>query len=419
MKEVGGGSPPVDMGTFSASGGQATLTASVDRSDRAADRAGPIRVLHVIKALGRGGAEVLLREGFPVADRDRVVLEYASLRDRPNDLVDELRSAGATVHELGIRSDAGLVLAAGRLARIMRERGIDIVHAHLPLAAAVARVAARRVGAPVVCTEHAMSERYRTLSRVVNRLTWHWQEVGICITNDVHDSVLRHYGSRVPLQIVRNGVNTDRFSPFAVSGGPPEALERLHANDVVVGTVASFRDTPAKRLDLWIDTVASVMREHPHVRALLVGDGELRARLEEHASATGIGSRFLFAGKHVDVRPYLARMDVFLMSSAYEGLPVALVEAMSMGVPVVATEVSGVREVVQHGDAGYLVPFDTEVVQGLAAYVGRLVENPGLAQTLGRQAREHVQENLSVERMQRELEEIYRRVLSTRRSQQS
>ena len=396
------------------------MTAASARSDdRAADRIEPIRVLHVIKALGRGGAEVLLGEGFPAADRDRFVLEYASLRDRPNELVSELRAAGATVHELGLRSDASLVLASGRLARIIRERGIDVVHAHLPLAGAAARVAARRAGVPVVYTEHTMPERYQALSGLANRLTWRSQEVVVCITSDVRASALRHYGASVPLQVVRSGVNTERFRPISDAVNSPEQLRQLRPDDVVVGTVAVFRDTPAKRLDLWIEAVAAVMREHPNVRALLVGDGELRTRLEEQALATGIGSRFLFVGRQVDVRPFLARMDVFLMSSAYEGFGVAPAEAMAMGVPVVATEVSGVREVVRHGYTGYLVPFDDQVVQGLARAVGRLVVDPGLAQTLGRQAREHVRENLSLERMQRELEDIYLRVASVRSAQRS
>ena len=405
------------MAFVGVSGGVIALELAADRSERTFDHSGAIRVLHVIKALGRGGAEVLLREGFPVADRSRVALEYVSLRDKPADLADELRSAGATVHELGLRSDASLVFAPSRLARIIRERSIDVVHAHLPLAAAVARVAGRRVGVPVVCTEHAMSERYRTPTRLANRLTWPLQELAICITHDVEASVVRHYGTRVPLEIVRNGVNTDWFSPTAVLGLTPEPLPKLRDDDFVVGTVASFRDTPAKRLDLWIDAVASVMREHEHVRALLVGDGELRGRLEEHARATGMGSRFLFAGKHADVRPFLARMNVFVMSSAYEGLPVALVEAMSMGIPVVATEVSGVREVVRHQYSGYLVPFDDQVVVRLSASVGRVVADTDMAMVLGRQAREHVQEHLSMERMQRKLEEIYMKVRATRGAQ--
>jgi len=159
--------------------------------------------------------------------------------------------------------------------------------------------------------------------------------------------------------------------------------------------------------------VANVMARNPAVHGLLVGYGSLESQLKQQAHATGFGQRFHFVGQQSDVRPYLRQMDIFLMSSAYEGFGIAPVEAMAMRVPVVATEVSGVREVVRNGHTGILVPFDHDVVAGLARALVTLIENESLRNTLAHQARRHVQERLGLVSMQRRLEEIYASVLES------
>ena len=372
-----------------------------------------IRVLHVIKALGRGGAEVLLREGYSIADPDRVHLEFATLRDHPNDLLPDLRSAGASVHELGCRTDAGLPIAAAKLCRLIRNRRIDLLHAHLPLAGAVSRIAGRITRVPVVYTEHNMPERYNAISALANRWTWRWQDRVIAISRDVRQSVLECYGNGVEVEMVFNGVNTAHFDP-SVLAGKDARVGDIPSGSIVIGTVAVFSDTPQKRLDLWIAAVSSLMAQNPAIHALLVGYGSLRSKLEQLAAATGFGPRFHFVGQQADVRPYLAQMDVFLMSSAYEGFGIAPVEAMAMKIPVVATEVSGVREVVSNGHTGILVPFDHEVVEGLAQALSMLIGNEESRETLGCQARQYVQENLSLARMQERLEEVYASVLKAK-----
>ena len=373
----------------------------------------PIRVLHVIKALGRGGAEVLLREGYSIADPDRVRLEFATLRDRPNDLLPDLRSAGASVHELGFRTEVGLTIAAAKLSRLIRNRRVDLVHAHLPLAGAVSRIAGRLTGVPVVYTEHNMPERYNAISALANRLTWRWQDRVIAISRDVRQSVLHCYGNEVEVDMIFNGVNTVHFDP-AIFAGNDARVGDIPLGSIVIGTVAVFSNTPQKRLDLWIAAVSSLMAQNPKIHALLVGYGSLRSKLEQQTAATEFGPRFHFVGQQPDVRPYLAQMDIFLMTSAYEGFGIAPVEAMAMKVPVVATEVSGVREVVRNGHTGILVPFDQEVTEGLAKALSTLIRNEESRKILGCQARQYVQESLSLARMQERLEGVYASVLKVK-----
>src|SRR5690606_27090970 len=110
----------------------------------------------------------------------------------------------------------------------------------------------------------------------------------------------------------------------------------------VVGTVAVLRDGPAKRLDIWLDAARRIYEKKCDTCFIIVGDGASRPGLEAKVSSFGMSEVVHFVGKQTDVRPYLAALDVFLMSSAYEGFGIALVEAMAMENAVVATNVEGV-----------------------------------------------------------------------------
>jgi len=157
-----------------------------------------------------------------------------------------------------------------------------------------------------------------------------------------------------------------------------------------------------------------VLKAAPEAHAILVGDGALRPALERQALATGFAARIHFVGRQEDVRPSLAAMDIFLMSSDYEGFGLAPAEAMAMEVPVVSTNVSGVREVVRDGTTGILVPLDDSVVNGLADAVLGVLKDPQRRSQLASAARQHVEATLSVSRMQRELETLYHRFASSK-----
>ena len=136
----------------------------------------PLRVVHLIKGLKRAGAEVLLAEGFRVADHGRFDLSYAYFAAEHDDVEADLRSAGAEVHCFDSPNAAAMFLAVRRVAQYLGRVRADVVHAHLPLAGAVARVAGRVAGVPVVYTEHNVIEPYHPLTRLASRATWGLQD---------------------------------------------------------------------------------------------------------------------------------------------------------------------------------------------------------------------------------------------------
>lgn len=369
----------------------------------------PIRILQLIKGLGRGGAEVLLPEGLRCADRRRFHYEYAYFLPWKDQLRRALVEQGAEVRCLGARSSVGILARVPRLARLVRRSRIDLLHCHLSMAAVAGRLAARIAGIPVVYTQHGPLEFSNTLSRRANLLTWGLQDQVIAVSQEVTESIARHAGDRVPVQRIENAVATEHFRPDPVRRRQLRSNLEIPPSALVVGTVAVFR--PQKRLEDWLRVGRRLRAERPNTRLLIVGDGPLKDRLLEAARELDLSDAVHFVGLQDDVRPYLDAMDVYLMSSGFEGLPVALLEAMAMELPVVSTAVGGIVDVVDE-TCGVL----TEVGElgALSEAVLSMLQDEDRRQTFGTAARRRIQERFSMQRMIRETEEIYLQVLEGR-----
>lgn len=363
------------------------------------------RVCQLIKGLGRGGAESLLPQ-VVAASSDEWSHAVAYFLPWKDALVNELRAAGASVRCLPARGPVTLLLQVPRVAAWLRREKADLLHCHLPLAGLVGRLAATLVGVPVVYTEHNLQQRYHPWTRRANRWTWGMQTRVVAVSAEVARSARLACGEKVPIRVVHNGIRMPREVT------PQEVAEVRHAAGFptgarVVGTVAVMRSQ--KRLDLWLRAAARLAEDDPGVRFLVVGDGPLRGELEESVARLELASRLHFAGLRDDVAPYLRAMDVFLSSSQFEGLPLALLEAMAANRPVVATAVGGVGEVVRDGKDGLLVPFaDADaVVAALAAACRRLLTDAGTSARFAAAGRCRVERDFSVGRMARQLEDVY------------
>lgn len=369
-----------------------------------------VRIFHLIKSLGRGGAETLLPETLRYADRERFTYAYGYFLPWKDDLVAALEGQGAEVTCFEASGNAQILLAARRVARHLQAWKADVLHCHLPLAGVVGRLAGRWAGVPVVYTEHNLQERYHPLTRWLNHYTWGWQQGVVAVSEGVARSARNYSGTRVPIHTVPNGVNHEQYSPEQSDGAPVRRELGISNDAPVVGTVAVFRTQ--KRLDRWLRVAQAVRTAIPGAHFVLVGDGPLRVDLEAQARTLALQDCVHFAGLQEDVRPYLAAMDVYLMTSAFEGLPLALLEAMAMQRPVVTTAVGGIPEVIMDGTEGFLLEEDDR--KGLTTATHRLLTDGSLRTRLGTAARRTVVERFSVERMTAELEELYEEVAARR-----
>lgn len=355
---------------------------------------------------------MLLPESLRFADRDRFHYRVGYFLPWKHAMVPALQAEGVEVVCFGARNNLQMLWRARAVSAFLRQQRIDVLHCHLPLAGAVGRIAGRLAGVPVVYSEHNKQERYHGITRKLNALTWGWQSRAIAVSADVAESIRTNIGERVPVDVVLNGVDVDRFHRAAIDPSPVRARFGIPPGASVVGSVAVFRTQ--KRLDHWI-TAARLLRERePGVRFLLVGDGPLRAEVTAAIAAGGLTDVVHLPGLQEDVRPYLAAIDVYMMSSQFEGLPVALLEAMAMECAVVCTAVGGIPELVRPGENGLLVAPDDPAA--LARAAATLLADGDMRARFAVAARERVARSFSMGRMARRLEQIYTDVAGTGRA---
>ncbi|GGF46898.1 glycosyltransferase [Echinicola rosea] len=368
-----------------------------------------IRILHLIKSLGRGGAEKLIPETAALHNQEEYAFYCLYFHQRPNSLIDELEEVGVDVSYFP-SSNLALPLQVGKVVEFVEKNHIDIIHCHLPWAGVLGRWVGKKTGAKVVYTEHNTWERYHPLSRRLNKLTFGWQQGVIAVSGEVRKSILRYYKPTVKspqINTITNAVNTDKFKKDTAGRGRIRDSFGIPHDALVLGQVAVFRKQ--KRLDRWIALAKEITKSHPNIHFLLVGDGPERELVESTIGTGGFASKIHLAGAQETVIPYLSAMDVYMMTSEFEGLPVAMLEAMSCGLPVLCTEVGGIGEVITDGIEGMLCPKDNTEKLLLGASV--LLTDPQRCQEISKMARQRVVSQFSIQRMVGGLEELYQNVL--------
>jgi glycosyltransferase involved in cell wall biosynthesis len=361
---------------------------------------GPAGVLMLAKGLGRGGTERLLCGSVRLLDPGAYRVEVAYLLPWKDALVPEVEAAGVPVHCLDA-PHATSVAWLGRLRRLVRERDIALVHTHMPAPAVAARLALPGRRPAFVHTEHNLWDRYRPATRWANRLTYGRNAAVIAVSDAVARSV---GGARPAPDVVVHGVD----APAGPPGDPAEALARLGLAGAgpVVGTVGNFT---AKKDHATL--VRALARMSDDVRLVLVGLGPLEDELRALVGREGLAARVTFAGSRDDVAALLPAFDVFALSSRYEGLPIALLEAMAAGRACVATSVGGVPEVVSDGVDGVLVaPGDPDA---LARALTALLDDPARRAGLGARAAARA-EDFRLDAAVARIEAVYDRVLARR-----
>ena len=372
--------------------------------------AGPLKVLQVIKCLGYGGAERLLVDMVAAADPERVMYEVAYVNREQDALVPAIAALGTRVHPLGASNNADLRwMVAFR--KLVTTRQYDVVHFHLPYAAALGQVVlssfprSKRPG--VVYTEHSLWDRARLVNRIVLRASLLKNERLIAVSQASYDALPDSLRRRAT--IVVHGVGLSRADSLVARREKMRARARsevgMTEDGLLFMTVANLR--PEKGYDVLLEAVRTLADRGLPIRFAAVGRGPLSSALHARHAELALGDRFHFLGQRDDVLELLAGADAFVLASRHEGLPVVLMEATSVGLPIVATAVGGVPQVLDDEINALLVPPGDPA--GLAGAIERLASDPQLRARLARNARRKSSQ-FDMAAASRTIDDIYRQV---------
>jgi len=302
-----------------------------------------------------------------------------------------------------------------KLYRLMRRQKPHIVHTHTATAGLLGRLAARLAGVPVIVhTFHGhvlrgyfgpiLSEGLVWMERFLARLSDR-----IVTVSEGQRRELAGYGV-APLEkitVVPLGFELESLLACESHRGELRRELGLADDNKLVGIVA--RLVPIKNHRLFLQAAQVVAEAVPQARFLVVGDGELREELEAYACDLGLDGKILFTGWRRDLARLYADLDVVALTSINEGTPVSLIEALAAGVPVVATAVGGVPDVVVEGGTGYLV--EVGDVKGMAAAIIELLRNPERAKEMGMAGRKAVYPKFSAQTLIANVEGLYAQLL--------
>jgi glycosyltransferase involved in cell wall biosynthesis len=376
----------------------------------------PIRVLELRSVRGTGGGPektILLGSAATDPGRARVTVCYVRHeQDRVFGVGDWAQRLDLDYVEIRERH-AFDIAAWRRLLSIVRERQIDIVHAHEYKTNLMALLAARWTGVAPLSTAHGWtghSFRERWIYYPGDRKILAKYPRLIAVSTQIKDELVAAGAVPGAVTVILNAIDSTAFVRDPDARDAVRSSCGFTSDDIVIGAVGRLE--PQKRFDLLLDAIAALRPAHPRLRCAIVGDGTLRSSLEAHAARLGLADACRWLGHRQDVANLHNGFDVFVQSSDYEGTPNAVLEAMAMETPIVATDAGGTRELAQDGIHALIVPPGS--AQPLAAALSEVLADPTTAKVRATAARQRVEIDLSFAARTRRLEEVYAAMMDDR-----
>lgn len=359
------------------------------------------RVLWTIKGLGPGGAERLLVAAAGVHDRARFSIEVAYLLPWKNHLVPELEALGVQCTCLDVSNERDLRWV-GRLRHRLRSDPVDVVHAHSPYVAAFTRLATRAVRhrPAMVTTEHNPWSTFKAPTRYANAMTAALDDATIAVSQETFDSMSAR--AQRHTQVLAHGVAVGALSELKAERDAVRAEFGFDAATVVAGTVANYH--PKKDWPNLLRTARVLADREAPVRFLAVGQGPLEAEVHALHRELELDGIVTLTGYRADAARLMAGADLFVLASRYEGLPVAVMEACALGLPLVTTAVGGLPDEFTDGVDARMVPSGDAVA--LADAIDAVAADFELRVQLGRAAAGRAAD-FDVRRAVSRIEQIY------------
>ncbi len=371
----------------------------------------PIHVVHLVHSFGIGGLENGI---VNLANRMAPKLFKVSIISLTNALDSKARITRKDVDCLVVGKNDGVTSQKGtgndwrlpfKLARFFKSGKADIIHTHGWGTFLEGLLAAKLAGIPtLIHGEHGTDQLDLARRKIAYRIGIRGVDRILTVCENIRKRFIRHYG--IPEQkilTILNGVDTSFFKPDKTLRQATRLQLSFKNDDIVIGTIG--RLCSDKNYETLVKVMALVAREHSKVHLVFVGDGPDKKSLMEEVTGLGLENRVRFLGTRYDRLELLNAMDIFILTSISEGLPNTLLEAMSVGLPVVATTVGGIPEVVRTSKEGFLV--EPRNPRGLAKPLEQLLQSSELRESIGRAGQRRIRSHFSLEKMVCEYENMY------------
>jgi glycosyltransferase involved in cell wall biosynthesis len=367
-----------------------------------------IKVVQIVPLLSPGGAErvaVHLARGL---NRRRYEMLVISFSGRVGcDLDHMLEEADIEARYLGKHPGFDYRVYS-RLDGVLKEYKPDVIHTHLHVLRYALPSMLLMKRAAMVHTVHNLAEReIEPRGRLIQRYALTHGVKPVAVAEEVAASIERLYGIR-GCQVISNGIPTDLYANPQTPRKEWRAKEGFKDDDILFVCVARF--WPQKNHALLLKSFARGPAADPRAHLVLVGEGDLRAELEEQARRLNVAGKVHFLGLRSDIPDALRAMDAFVLSSDYEGNPLSVMEAMASGLPIVSTAAGGVPNLFEAGKEGFLTPPGD--LHGLAKSMNTLLKYQGVREFMGAATARRAKENFDVSNMVRAYEQVYEDLLA-------
>lgn len=361
-----------------------------------------MRVVHIIKVTRISGAErhlLVLLKGLREKSVDAQLIILVEPDNPMNDMLSEAQANDIPIHRLVIRRDYDVKIIL-QLRKILRALRSDIVHTHLIHADLFGLIASKLAGIPTIITSRHNDDnfRYHPVLRRVSQVLWWFTDGGIAISDAIRDFTIRVEGaSATKVDLVRYGLDYHWIPDAEIQSARHTIYQELSLKHdvIIVGMVC--RLVEQKGIIYALHAFKRIYGKFPKAHLVIAGDGELAGELLSQSRMLGISDRVHWLGWRDDAQIIMASMDIFLMPSLWEGFGLVLLEAMSKRIPIIASRVSAIPEVIQDGITGLLIT--PRSADDLSTAIIRLLEDRSLRKHMGLVGEDRLEQEFSVNQM--------------------
>lgn len=359
-----------------------------------------LNILHMISSMEKGGAETYIYDILDNLEEDISIHIICSHRGSAHHRLEE-KTDNVEIVEMRNVLD---IRAARRIASYCRDNDIDVIQAHFlreNYIAVLSKLFNPKV--QIIWTAHLIQQN-NWIIRLFNRIFSLFVDRIICVSKAVGGSVIGEGIPAAKTKLIYNGVDTNRFK--YMENGIREKLA-IPEDSLLLTTIARFHRDKGHRF--LIDSLKELKRHIPNFKALLVGEGEEKGIIQRKVREYGLDDQVIFLGYVENIVEILSATDIYLSPSVMEAISFSILEALSCGIPVVATQVGGVPEIFERGNCGILVPFGDEKV--FAKAIVDLYNNRSEYRDIGESCRALVEENFSQAKMLKNTFDLYRELV--------